>query len=152
MVMQAASVREALEDAFFDAVEGSGAVAFEGEEVFAGPEDRLDALPDGCEVGSLPGFVFAAGTDDGGVEVADGLGELAAGVAFVSEERFASVALAACEEGESDFAFVAFGRGERERSWGAVGGEDRVQPEAPEVAGVRGAVSVVGSVARAGSV
>ena len=28
----------------------AGAVAFEGEEVFAGPEDGLDSLPDGGEV------------------------------------------------------------------------------------------------------
>ena len=33
---------EALEDAFFDAGECAAAVAFEGEEVFAGPEDRFD--------------------------------------------------------------------------------------------------------------
>src|SRR5271157_3075919 len=70
---------EALEDAFFDAVEGAGAVAFEGEQVFAGPEDRLDPLPDRCEVRPLPGLVFASGTDEGGVEFADSLGERAAG-------------------------------------------------------------------------
>jgi hypothetical protein len=34
----AGEAEEALEDAFFDAVEGAGAVAFEGEQVFA--EDR----------------------------------------------------------------------------------------------------------------
>jgi len=37
---------EALQDAFSEAGEGARAVAFEGEEVFAGPEDRLDALAD----------------------------------------------------------------------------------------------------------
>ena len=41
---------EALEDAFSEAVEGAGAVAFEGEEVFASPEDGLDPLPDRGEV------------------------------------------------------------------------------------------------------
>ncbi len=35
---------EACEDSFSEAGEGAGAVAFEGEEVFAGPEDALDAL------------------------------------------------------------------------------------------------------------
>src|ERR1700683_1369587 len=77
---------EALGDAFFDAGEGAGAVAFECEEVFAGPEDRLDSLPYGCEVGSLPGFVFAARTDDCGVELADSVGEVTAGVALVAEQ------------------------------------------------------------------
>ena len=49
-------------------VEGAGAVAFEGEQVFAGPEDRLDPLPDRCEVRAVSGFVFAAGANDRGVE------------------------------------------------------------------------------------
>ena len=130
---------EALEDAFFDPLEGAGAVAFERQEVFAGPEDRLDPLPDWRKVRALPGFVFAAGTDDRGVEVADCLGEVAAGVAFVCEQRFAASSLAAAEQLEPDLALVAFRRSERQRPGGAVRGEDRVQPEAPEVAGMRGA-------------
>ena len=78
---------EALEDAFFDPLQGAGAVAFEGEQVFACPEDRLDPLPDRGEVRALPALVFAAGTDDRGVEVPDRLGEVAAGVAFVCERE-----------------------------------------------------------------
>src|ERR1700716_2823600 len=103
---------EALEGAFFDACEGSCAVAFEGEEVFAGREDRLDRLPDRREVGALSGLVLAAGPDDGGVELADGVGELAAGVALVAQERFASCSLAEREQFEADVALVPFGRGE----------------------------------------
>jgi hypothetical protein len=38
---------EALQDVFSGPGEGSCAVAFEGEEVFAGLEDRLDPLADG---------------------------------------------------------------------------------------------------------
>ena len=45
-------------------MEGSGAVAFEGEEVFAGVEDRFDPLSDWREVRPVGGFVFAAGSDD----------------------------------------------------------------------------------------
>src|SRR5579864_381287 len=143
--------QEALKDALFDSVKGAGAVAFECEQVFAGPEDRLDALPDWGEVGSLSGLVFAAWPHDRRVELADGRGELAAGVAFVSEQCFAAVALATGKQFESDFALVAFGRGERERPRGAVWGEDRVEPEAPEVAGVRGAIPVVGSISEGGA-
>ena len=47
---------EALQDAFFDAGEGAGAVAFEGEQVFAGVEDRLSRVTDsgsGVSVGLL---------------------------------------------------------------------------------------------------
>ena len=51
-------------DAGSEAVEGAGVVAFESEAVFEGPEDRLDALADRCEVRSRVGFVFAGGTQD----------------------------------------------------------------------------------------
>jgi hypothetical protein len=44
----------------------------------------------GARWGAVFGFVFAAGTDDGGVEVADGLGEVAAGVVLVPNEGFAA--------------------------------------------------------------
>src|SRR5580704_10011931 len=113
---------EALEDAFSEAWEAAGAVAFEGEEVFAGPEDGFDPLPDWGEVKAVAGgFVFASRPDDGRVALADGGGEVAAGVALVADDRFAACALAAVEQFESDVAFVAFGGAERERPGGAVG-------------------------------
>ena len=112
---------EALEDAFFDPVKGAGAVAFEGEQVFAGPEDRLDPLPDRGEVRTGCGFVFAVGADDRGVEFAHRLGEGAAGVALVAEQRLAAVAVAAVEQDEPDVALVDLGRGELQRARGAVG-------------------------------
>src|SRR5438094_2938828 len=93
---------EALEDAFADAGEGAGAVALEGEQVFAGPEDRLDPLADRGEMGAWAGFVLASGPDDRGVEFADGFGEGAAGVAFVAEQRFAALPLAEREQFEAD--------------------------------------------------
>ena len=51
---------EALKDSFTQARERAGAVAFEGEDVFAGPEDALDALADRCEMRRSAGFVAAA--------------------------------------------------------------------------------------------
>jgi hypothetical protein len=53
---------EACFDAGGESVKGAGAVAFEGEQVFAGLEDRLDPLPDWGEVGAACGFVFALGS------------------------------------------------------------------------------------------
>jgi hypothetical protein len=50
----------------------------------------------------LSGFVLAARSDDGGVEVPDGLGEVAAGVVLVADHCFAAVAVAAFEQRESD--------------------------------------------------
>src|SRR5579862_1665091 len=127
---------EALEDAFSQAGKGAGAVAFEGEEVFAGPEDALDALADRREMGSFAGLVFAAGTHDRGVQRADLERELAAGVALVAQEGLATLAATAFQQHEAHFAFVDLWRGELERPWCAVGSEDRVQPEAPEETGV----------------
>src|SRR5437667_3346349 len=71
-------------DAGCEPVEGAGAVAFEGQQVFAGLEDRFDALTDWCEVGAAGGLVFAARADDRGVECGGGGFELAAGVALVA--------------------------------------------------------------------
>src|SRR3984893_8527572 len=137
---------EALQDPFAQAGGGGAAVAFEGEYVFAGPEDLLDPLADRGEVWPLARLVFAPGTDDRGVESGDFLGEVAAGVAFVAEDRLAAAALAEFEQFEADLAFVAFGRGELERTRGAVARKEGVQPEAPEKAAVGGAVAVVGRV------
>ena len=81
---------EALEEAFAEALEGAGAVAFEGEDVLAGPEDAFDALSDWGEVWPLAGFVFAARTDDRRVERSDGCGKPLAGVALVAEQRLAA--------------------------------------------------------------
>src|SRR5664279_6622907 len=55
-----------------EVVQGSSAVSFEGEDVLAGLEDRLDPLADRCEMRALAGLVFASGAQDRRVE----LGEL----------------------------------------------------------------------------
>src|SRR5579872_7480361 len=94
------------EDPGSDAGEGAGAVAFEGEQVFAGPEDRFNALADRGEVRSLPGLVFAAWPDDRGVEVLDAGLELTAGVALVTEQREVPVTAQAFKNPNSDRAPV----------------------------------------------
>src|SRR3954469_22204836 len=124
---------EAGEDAFPESGECAGAVAFEGEQVFAGPKDRLDALADRRQVWPMAGFVFASGAHEGGVALADGGGERAPGVALVAQQRLAAVAPAALQQHQSDVAFVELGGGQFERAWSAVGGEDGMQPEPPEV-------------------
>ena len=88
-------------------------MAFEGEQVFAGLEDRLDSLADRGEVRPLAGFVFAAGSDDGGVEVGGGVFERLAGVAFVADDGQRAVLFDALEQGEADVAFRCLGGGER---------------------------------------
>jgi hypothetical protein len=51
---------EASGDAFAQAGEGAGAVSFEGEEVFARPEDGLDPLSDRREMRMGSAFVLAS--------------------------------------------------------------------------------------------
>jgi hypothetical protein len=124
---------KALCDADFEALEGSCAVAFEGEDVFAGPKDRLDALADRGEVNPGPGFVFAGWSDDRGAQFADPGLELASGVALVAEDCLSA----------RDSICRATSRSPRlgEVSWralgGAVGCEQAVQETPKTTAGAR---------------
>lgn len=107
---------EALQDALSESWEGACAVALEGEDVSAGPEDALDALADRREVGSTSGLVFASGSGDRGVQVADADSELPAGVALIADQRHFALAGAALEEFERDVALVLLGGGQGECS------------------------------------
>src|SRR4029079_7512955 len=122
---------EACVDAGAESVQGAGAVAFEGEQVFAGLEDRFDSLADRREMWVVTGFVFAARPADGRVELLGGVFELAAGVALVADDGDRAVSLAALQQLQADVAFGSFGRGQRQRTWCPVQGEQGVQPETP---------------------
>src|SRR5271169_5081837 len=60
---------EALQDALAQAGQGARAVALQRKRVLAGPEDRLDALADGREVGTRTGLVGAPGAHDRDAEL-----------------------------------------------------------------------------------
>src|SRR5580658_9475645 len=61
--------------------EGACTVAFEGEDVLRGPEDRFDSLADWGEMRAAAGFVLASGSHDCRVQVGElGLEVLAAEV------------------------------------------------------------------------
>jgi hypothetical protein len=107
---------EACEDSFSESGQGACAVAFEGEQVFAGPEDALDALTDRGEVRPVAGFVFAARTDERRVALADLDGELASCVTLVAQEGLATVASDAVQQHQANVAFVDLRRDELERS------------------------------------
>src|SRR5918998_3979380 len=66
---------EAREDAFAQSRERAGAVAFEREQVLAGPEDRFDPLADRRQMRAAAGLVGAARSDDRGAPPAGGGGE-----------------------------------------------------------------------------
>src|SRR5215212_1458019 len=65
----------------------AGAVPLEGEQVFAGPEDGLDPLPDRRQVRPALRFAASRWADDRRAKAGDGVGEVAAGVAFVADDR-----------------------------------------------------------------
>src|SRR5256712_3077464 len=129
-------------------LECAGAVTFEGEDVLAGLEDRLDPLADRREVWAAARFVSAAGADDVGVERGQfGLEVFASEVLVADQDQhLAGLALAARDELHADELLVDLGRGQREPPRGAVQREQGVQPEAPEVARMAFAVAVLGGV------
>src|SRR5689334_25390033 len=94
---------EAGEDSFPQTGERAGPVALEGEQVFAGPEDRFDPLADRREVRPGSAFFLAAGAHERGLALADGGSETAAGVAAVAEQQLAAVSPAAVEQDQADF-------------------------------------------------
>src|ERR1700721_2991198 len=137
---------ETLQDPFAQALEGSGAVAFEGQDVFTGPEDRFDPLTDRRQVRSVAGFVSASRTQDRRVTRGDLGGERASGVALVADQRDRASAINAVQQHQADLALIALGGAELQRSGGAIGAEDRVQPHPPEVPRMAGAPAVVSRV------
>jgi hypothetical protein len=142
---------QALEDALSEPWEGACAVALEGEDVLAGPEDALDALAYRCEVRSTTGLVSAAGSEDRRVQLAGLGGELASGVALVADQCHRAVTAAASQQLDRDLTLILLGRGERERSGRPIEREDRVQPEPPEITGVRRRPAVVRGVRQLGA-
>jgi hypothetical protein len=95
--------------AFSEAGEGAGAVTFERQELFAGPEDALDALADRGEVCSSSGFVAAQWADDRRARSLTSAAKSRPGVALVAEQDVAALALAAGQQVEGDVAFLALG-------------------------------------------
>jgi len=121
-------------------------VTFQGEDVFAGPEDGLDALADGGEVQRAAGLVFAQRTGEQDLEFIHRRGELPPRVALVADHDVPAVPRALGEKFKTHLPFVPLGRGETEGPGRPVRGEDGVQAKTPEVAGMGGAVPVVGRV------
>src|SRR3990172_7837742 len=114
---------------------GAGTVAFEGEQVLAGAEHRLDALAHRRQPRTTVGLILSARTHDRGAERGNPLSELTPGVALVTDDR-----LAACERLRQDLqrhlALGTIGSHQRGRSWRAIERTGQVQAHAPEEARV----------------
>jgi len=98
---------EALQYTLTQSGHGAGPVALQGEQVLAGPEDRLDALADGRQVRAAAGLVGALGARHGGAEGGHGGRELTPGVALVADEQLTAAAAATRQQLEADLALVA---------------------------------------------
>src|SRR5450756_964810 len=140
--------KEARQDALTLERHGTGPVALEGEQVLAGPEDRLDALADGGQVRPAAGLVLARRAHHGGAQLGDGSRELTAGVALVADEQPAAGAAATGQQLEADLTLIAPGIGQGERPRRTVGRGQQVQAQAPEPARVGGAVAVAGDLGK----
>jgi hypothetical protein len=115
-------------------------VALEGEDVLAGPKDRLDRLADRREVKAVVGLVFAGRPGDRGVQLAGGCGEVAPRIAFVADDDLPAGALGAGQELDPDLSLVALGRSEGERPRRAIGREeplDRLGQASPSLVETR---------------
>jgi hypothetical protein len=126
-------------------------VAFEGKDVLEGPEYRLDALAKRSEMWPFFWFVPACGPDVYGVPIPDCRSELLARISLVGKQGLPAPSPAAPEQFQPHLPLIALGRGEGKRPGSAVTGEDGVQSDSPEVAGVTGAVSVVRKIAEGGA-
>src|SRR5580693_1541862 len=133
--------REAACEADAEVLQGAGAVALEGEDVLAGPEDRLDPLAYRCEVGARTGLVLASRPDDGRIEVGEfGFEVLAPEVLIADQDQhLAGCSLAARDQLQAHELLVDLWRGQRQRSGSAVQSAKGVKAKAPEVAAVTGA-------------
>src|SRR6266545_268246 len=131
-------------DAFGDVA----AVEFQRELALGGLVDRLDPLADAAELAEPGLFVFAVGADEGGVQSRDCLLELAPGEAFVADDDLLAgeepLAAGAVEHRRGDLALGLVRRGQAEADRHPVWRAQQIQPQAPEVARMRGAVAVGG--------
>src|SRR5450756_532489 len=106
---------EARQDALAQPGHGTGPVALQGEQLLAGPEDRLDALADGRQVRALAGFVLARRAHDAGAQLSHPGRELTPGVALVADEQLTAAARTTCQQLKADLTLIARGRGQGER-------------------------------------
>jgi hypothetical protein len=116
---------EAAGQARSEPVKGACAVAFEGQDVFGGPVDRLDALADRGQVKAAAGLVLAARAMDAGVQGGEvGLEPRAAEVLVADQrEELTGQAPAALARSAPEALDRRLGDG-----WRAGAGDSRIQP------------------------
>jgi hypothetical protein len=132
-------------------------VSFKVELALEGLVDRLDDLPQRLEqLRSGPlGLALAGRPQQPDVQLGQLLLELAAEVVLVADQRLARTLGGEPrfdgEQVQQRLALIGLRPGQRERDRQAVQRADQVQPQAPEVARVAGAVPVLGPSGQVGA-
>src|SRR3954451_9759817 len=147
---------DALADASPDALGGMATVTLERELALEGVVDGLDPLADAAERPEARLLVAAVGTDELRAErLGDELLELGAREPLVGDEDLLAVqqlaAGCAFEQRRGDLALALVGGRQTERDRHPVGRAQQVEPQAPEVARVRGAVAIGGKASQLGA-
>ena len=83
---------------------GARPMALQGKRVLGGPEDRLDALADRRQMGTLTGLVCAPRPHDGGAQGGRTCGEGPAGIALVADEQLAAAPVATLKQNQREWA------------------------------------------------
>jgi len=129
------------EDAHHQVSRGPGAMSLQRKQVLAGPEDRLDPLPDRSEMRAFLLFVGSGRADDGSPQLRDLPGEVPAGVPFVADDGL-SAPKRPGKKHERHLPFRPVGRSQLDAPGGAVRSASEMQPASPEIAGVAAGVAV----------
>jgi hypothetical protein len=135
---------EALGNTGEDTGGSATAVLFEGELAFEGVEYALDPLPNWSKGTEPMLLALAVGPDQFGSEQGDMVFEEIAGEAFIAEDDLAGLDAAGIPESLGDLPLAEFGIGQAPGDGHSVRGGEQVELEAPVVAGMAGAVTVVG--------
>jgi hypothetical protein len=136
----------AAREAGSEAVQGAGAVEFEGEDVLGGPVDRLVRWRTGARCSPLPGSSVRRGAGSG-VQGANVCIELSGAKVLVAQgPDFARAGVCGARPCAGRRVSRRSSGGHCERPRGAVHREQRVQPKAAEVTAVTAAVAVVSTV------
>src|SRR5258708_5299533 len=143
---------KALGDETSDTECGGPAMQFETELSLESVEDGLDGLADPAELAEAALFFFAqVGANQSCAAGADEGFEIAAGISLVGDDEQPGAELGVLKHGLCDLPIVDLGIGQTPERDSAIGSGEQVQAQAPEVAGVGGAIAIVGPAGELGA-
>src|SRR5215470_3731647 len=139
-----AESQQPLGDPRHNARRSAAAVLFERELALESVDDALDPLADQAQGAVASRLILAIWAEQGGPQLGRSCLQEAVGEAFVADDDLAFLQRASVEQRLCNLGFSQLRVGQTPVHDQAVGGGEQVQLEAPEVAGMAGAVAVVG--------